>query len=377
MNDEKTSNPRRSWTSASNAEADSLCPGRHLAQQGLAETTSKDAEFGAQLHEALATDDTADLDLVQQDLHETCEQIVDNVGAIYFGTDWGAVRQRPFKEQRYWTKFADKSKNPIREFEHSGQCDRVYRSGQRALIFEFKSLAGDIPGSPTNLQLRDQAVLVRGHFLVDSVATVVVQPLVTHSPQICVYEKKDLIRAETEMFKRVIQSNTSSLRVAGDIQCKFCRAKTHCAEHTRFAGSKLPVPVSILDVPMTEWTAQQCALFLDNRALAQRWLDDAVQTIKDRLKTDSEAIPGWGLKDGTTKETIKDAQVLFERFAAIGGKLEKFMDCVAIGKTRFKKAVNAATGKKGNALEQTLKTLYEGIVETKKNAPSIERKDGK
>ena len=48
---------------------------------------------------------------------------------------------------------------PDGPLQHSGQLDRVHRKGSRALIIECKSLVGDIPESPKNLQLRDQAAL--------------------------------------------------------------------------------------------------------------------------------------------------------------------------------------------------------------------------
>ena len=47
---------RRGATSASNAHADALCPGRHLAQRGLAEPAERaDAAHGRSIHEALRT----------------------------------------------------------------------------------------------------------------------------------------------------------------------------------------------------------------------------------------------------------------------------------------------------------------------------------
>lgn len=363
---------RGSWTSASNAEADLLCPGRFLAQTNCPEDPgSEDAAFGIALHSAIATGDVTKLDVEQQDLHESCVKIIDNVGEQVFGPHWPEARCRAFSEQRYWAQFKNGSGTV---YKHSGQCDRVYRHSNKALVIEIKSLAGDVPGSPENMQLRDQAVLVKGHFLVDQVATVVVQPYVTHSPKVCVYEKADLVRAEAEMFQRIVKAHDpASPRIAGEAQCKFCRARLKCSQYQKWAGSSLPVPASILDVPVTEWTGEQCAQFLAQKAVAQKWLDDAYNAMKARLEKDQGAIPGYQLKPGAEKGNITDAQALFSRFEVLGGKLEQFMECLTVGKTRFKAAVNAVTGKKGKALESLIKTMGEGITETKRNSPSIER----
>ena len=53
MNTEQT-DERRGRTSASNAAADRLCPGRHLAQLGLEETESAEASQGTLIHSVFA-----------------------------------------------------------------------------------------------------------------------------------------------------------------------------------------------------------------------------------------------------------------------------------------------------------------------------------
>ena len=45
---------RRGHTSASNAAADRLCPGRHNAQKGLEETESAEASQGTLIHDVFA-----------------------------------------------------------------------------------------------------------------------------------------------------------------------------------------------------------------------------------------------------------------------------------------------------------------------------------
>ena len=61
MNQEIKTDERRGQTSASNAQADSLCQGRHRAQAGLPDTKSDDSKFGTEIHDALAKDDPSKL----------------------------------------------------------------------------------------------------------------------------------------------------------------------------------------------------------------------------------------------------------------------------------------------------------------------------
>lgn len=353
-------------------------------QRGFGDSRNADSDHGTRIHAALATGDGEELDHKQADLVESCEKIVDKVGAAYFGEEWPRVKARTFNEERYWIKFKYKDGDREGILQHSGQADRVYRAGHKALVCDFKSLGGEVADSPKNLQLRDLAVLVRGHFVVDEVATVIIQPLVTHSPELCIYDGDDLMRAHQEMCVRIVASNNPTAnRVAGEAQCKYCRAKTACPEYQKWAAAMLPAPVSLLQVPMAQWTPQQCAQFLSGEAIARKYLDEGRDHCKTRLEADPDAIPGFRLGDGSKRETVTDPQALFDRFSTLKSEkewkieelLRLYMECVAVGKTKFEKAVNAVTGKKGKALKELIRTLFDGIVETKTSAKTIVRKD--
>src|SRR6185436_17979715 len=95
------------------------------------------------------------------------------------------------------------------------------------------------------------------------------------------------------------------------------------------------------------------------------------------LKEDPNAVPGFALKPGASKETINDPQELFSRFMGIGGTLDQFMHCVKVAKGDLREQVNVATKKVGKALDKTIEDLTEGIVDTKQNQPSIVKVKGK
>jgi hypothetical protein len=383
--------PRRGATSASNAAYDLACPGRHLAQQAAKfsaavlkdEPLSEDAEFGRRIHAALTSADRAGvaghhLSLAEREQYDRCREVEAKLFDQFFvqpdqpGPDQ-EQKFRALREQRFWARVGPKGSTVL--FEHSGQPDVVFRKGVRALIVEYKTLLGDVPGSPRNQQLRDQAVLVwRNVPLLAEIAVAVVQPLVTMTPEVCVYTGQDLARAEEEMFNRVLASNDpKSPRVPGELQCKFCMAKSSCAEYQKWVGSQLPLARSIVDKPLAEWDGPDMATFCNGLSVCQKFLDDGKDWVKEALKGNPSAVPGWGLDDGRQRETITDPQACFDRFAAKGGDLAAFMGVIAIGKTKLREAVAKAQGVKGRSLDQAMDELLTGIVEIKTTAPSLKR----
>lgn len=375
-----TTDPRRGHTSASNAAADQLCAGRHVAQRGIPERPSDDADAGKAGHEALRTGDASLLTLDQTEVFDACKAIEQKLVLAVFGDKATVVS---FREQRYWCKIMSFAVPQIQTpayFEHSGQADVVYRSGSKALIIDYKTLQGDVEDSPKNLQLRDLACLVKGDFVVvDQVATAIVQPLVTHSPEVCLYDADDLKRAESEMFARVAASNApDAKRVAGETQCKFCLAKGRCVAYSAWAGAMIPtgtvepvVKELIFQTAMESWTPSQRAIAASLLAPAAMALDEIKEYLKDGLSKDSSFVPGYSLSAGTKRETIKDPQACFDRFAALGGQLPQFMAAVSVGKTKLKEAVNEVTKLKGKALDGALSKLMEGISETSTTAGSL------
>lgn len=386
---------RGGWTSASSADADLLCPGRHQAQLNVPRTekSDPDAAHGTAIHVALATGDSSKLTREQRKTYEACDQIASEVVTRFFGTQVPPAAS----ERRLWATYQPIIDGEVKEVRHSGKLDRVYTVDQRALIIEFKTLAGDVPASSSNQQLRDQAVLVWGasavptdrpgvvDYRIRQVACAVVQPLVTHNPEICVYEEQDLIRAAQEMYNRVMASNSpNAQRIPGEIQCKFCRACDTCLEYQSWATKTLAVaPVSILGIAPKDWHPDQRAAFCSRRAIMQKWLDDTADAMKTLLEANPDAIPGFQLRDGHTVRRIQNPQALFDRFALLPTadatltfekKLELYMSAVSVGIGDLEDAVNQLTGHKGKKLESTVDRLLEGIVEIKKNKPSIVKK---
>jgi hypothetical protein len=374
---------RGGHTSASNAAADAACPGRHIAQRGAPESKTVYADSGQRIHAALAAQ-LADgehsnrsivdaLPLEERETYQACLDIQRKLAVQHFKGSHAGYRE--FKEQRYWAKFKVNGE----EYQHSGQADFVGRAGTRALIIDYKTEAGDVPESPRNMQLRDLACLVRGTLVpTDEIAVAIVQPFVTHTPEVCVYNRAELEQAATGMFQRVFASNQpDAKRIAGDLQCKFCRARrTSCVEYQNWAAQMTPpAMLNIMGVPLTAWTPAQFSVAAAMLPPAEKFLSELKDLIKERLSKDPASVPGWELKPGAIREAIINPQGVFERFCALGGKIEQFIPCVDLTKVRLREALNKLTSAKGKSLDAAMNTLTDGLVSQKQTAPSLKRKE--
>lgn len=361
---------RRGCTSASNAAADEACAGRHLAQKGLPATTSNYSEHGQLIHAALAGDGEAlrALTVEQRDTFERCREIEKKLLLQYFPDAGGGNPLKLFREQRYWCMVDGK-------FEHSGRFDLVARCGTQGMVIDYKTLPGDVDEAPDNRQLRDGVVLLAGHLLVEEMAAVIIQPMISMEPKVALYGPEDIKRAESELWARVRKSNDpNSPRIASEVACNFCRAKRHCTEYQKWAGSSVPVMLSILDVPMANWTPEQRQVFCERLPVAQKWLDNGKDFIKERLAADPGFVPGFYLQPGAKRESIRDPQEVFNRFSTLGGTVQQYMRCVTVAKGKLKEALSEVTGGKGKALEQAMHTVTDGLVEVAQNAPSLKPK---
>jgi len=364
---------RRGNTSASNAAPDKECPGRHLAQRGLPRVNTKYSKSGDEVHDALARRDPSSLNPEQRQTYDNCLSIEGKILEQFFGEYLPKVKT--FTEERLWVKFKDASG---REYEHSGRPDRIHRYATRCLVVEFKTLYGEVEEAPTNPQCRDYVALAKGHFVtVDGVAAVVIQPHATLDPVPALYDNAAMAQAEQDMFARVVASNNpQSPRHAGEVQCQHCLAKLNCHEYNLWAGSKVIGMNNVMDVPVAQWTGEQCAIYCRQRVIAKKWLKECDEAVKARIEANPDSVPGYHLRPGAVREAVTNPQECFNRFTKLGGTLEQFMATVAIGKTRLKDAISRVTGAKGKSLEQAVAVVTDGIVKVTRTAPSIKAVDG-
>jgi hypothetical protein len=366
-------NERQNLPSASNAEADLLCPGRHQAQAGLPDSASAYSEFGTNVH-AFLKDRTLKLDAKEQDMADLVLEIEQRILFEWLGRDSIAEHGR---EVRFWNTPSGKKFN-------SAQLDAYWITDKkRALIADTKSLWGEHEESPSNLQLRDQAVLLWMARDVDEVICFINQPRVTHRPMLCIWTHDDLMKACDEMEARVKASLApNAQRIPGEKQCKYCKAKLVCPEakaealavvtsgagHPAFDATKDNVENIVRNL-----TAESLSELLTRLPVA-KWVFDAAETeAKNRLK-DGRAVEGWTLAEPRILKPIIDSQTVYNRALKIGVPTDNFLTgCIEVKKGKLEDEVRAATTKKGKELAKEMDQILAGCLGEKVCEPSLKR----
>lgn len=354
------SDERGGLPSASSAERYAQCPGSFLLEQQASEPpTSPDADTGNRIHAWLAGE-AVDLSDDERELAVRCDQ-----QALALIAEHGPAGDASIiREERIWAWDADTMTKAW-----SGKPDVVVVAWKRALVIDYKTGRGDVTESAANLQLRTLACLVADQHGVEEVVTAIVQPL-AGEPTVCRYSPEDLRAAGIEVANLMHRvTRPGQPRNPSADACRYCRAKGICPEAQGVAKT-MPQLVT-RDGREITMTGEQIARFLELAPVAEDAIEAVRALAKRRLADDPTAVPGWALKPGATRETITDPEQLFARFSAIGGTSAQFIAAVKVGKSDFKAAVKAATGRKGRELDETLAGLLDGITEAKTAAPSL------
>jgi hypothetical protein len=376
-----TTDPREGWTSASNALPDSLCPGRHLAQRGLPEETNEDADAGTRMHAAVATGNMDGLTSDEQDLVErVIEERLKISNAWLVGK---ALNEVLIDEQRLWLT------DPDSGFSHSGQPDYAVfaesKAGVEVLICDWKFGRIAVEDPAENAQLRDLVVLADaragGELLQATVQ--IIQPFAGRfTPTL--YGEEDIMLAGEALMARIRRSNDpKSLRVAGEAQCKYCRARTRCPEFEAWATAPLPKPltkpavaevIAQADTLLPAISNDKLVAMLDVAGLAEKWFALLRSEARARLKHVPDCLPGWELKPGVTRSAITDIEAVWRRWeAAYPACTREFVSVLKASKKDLESAVRGITGFKGKAVKEVLEGLIAGATTETITSPRLVR----
>lgn len=351
------SDERQGLPSASSMERYQLCPGSYMAERGLPETTSDDAETGNRIHAALAGETVTPP--LTDDEERTMEACRSQVQALLDSVI--PTRDTMHLERRYWWGN-----------QWSGKPDLVALDciSAEGLIIDYKTGRGEVASAEGNMQLRALAVLVAEEHKLERVTVAIVQPL-AGPPSVCLYSANDLRTARKEVLS-VIDAihRPDAPRIPSAKACQYCKAKgtERCPESIAVVES-LPMEVS-RDGREIFLTPERLAELLEKLPMVEKVID-AIRGKARRMLEAGETVPGWTLKPGAERETITDPTTVFNRAHAVGVNSEAFMACVNITKTKLKDAVKTATGDKGKALDARMESILAGCTETKQAAPSL------
>lgn len=367
------SDPERGiWTSASNAEADSLCPGRHKAQLGLPEEPAQQWTESGQVIHALWTG-TKPLREPTEDEILKAEVLREQEDAVVAQWANGQKTERTC-EQRLWIR--------VESYRHSGRFDvRHIISPNRFLILDGKTGWLDVAPNPSNLQLRDLVALEVINDPMPEGSVGILKPF-GKTPPLCVYDALALVTAIDEMEQRVIACNAANApRVPGEIQCRYCRAKLTCPEFARAALPLEEVPEKCFE--RAKAVLPGCVAAMPGDRLARAWtLAKMLVTLAEaelrRRISDGKDAGGAYLEPGNIQRPIDKPQEAYQRALEDGMTPQAFMGCVSVAKGDLEKALKdvhrTKVGKdrlpKGY-WEPVWKQFCDGICGEKQNAPSL------
>lgn len=367
----KKSDPRRGKVSASGVERLFLCPGSFKAEQGKPNKSNALADAGTRIHAALESDNFEKLkDDDERDLATRAAQLRDEMIDGFFSSQMlisdleeGPARDEvisQFKEQR------------IRGIDGriSGQYDGLVLDGGRALVYDFKTGYLKPIEAKQNKQLRALAVLVvENHEGIKQVTTAIIQPRIKPEISLAEYSAGDLEKSRAELIKILDDADRPNApRVAGEIQCKYCRAKADCPEAAAVA-------TGLAKYDPAEITIERLPELLDACGAAKKIIAAIEEKARETLGKDPEAIEGYTLKAGANMAKIIDPQKVFNRMNERHSVLpHEFVEVCEVRKGRLKTLLKTATGLKGKALEETLDDLLHGLVKTTQKAASLAKK---
>lgn len=325
--------PRQGLTSASNAEADLLCPGRHLAQRGLTSDDSKDSASGTLVHAAFAgTQSFETLSSAQRKTTQRGKDIEYHVVERWFmghGNDfaemgeietYNAIDKRAHRELRLWAYLNGQKI-------HSGGIDALWLTGNMkyALIEDLKSLFGDIEDAASNQQLRDYAALVYLNYGCEQVSVFINQPNVRwklEDQKLITYEAADLERAAKEMKERVLASQKlDAPRIPGRKQCNFCLAAgtSRCPESL----AQIALFSASYSDSWAFWEPKMRGAFVACSKTVIKTAEKALDVAKSELKKDPAWAEGWRVTDDQTVRSVESAG------EAVAALTEAFEDSAA------------------------------------------------
>lgn len=380
-----SNDPRKGVPSASGMGRIAKYPGSFLLEKKFPNPTNEAAEKGTYLHkilEDLLNGKPYPADISTED-HEFCETAlrIKNKLVEEFSTNHGGTAALYSTEERVYM-------DDFFVCVLSGQWDAVFKVGNKYLILDWKT--GRVAPDPAeeNMQLRALAVLLAEKLYAEglpyeAIAVSIIQPWVTHSPDIVEYSLDDLTSSADQVLRIALGAiNENSPLNPSESACKYCRAKSGCPALKKEVVAQQQDTPSIRDFWMT-YTQEEKSNAYNLACLAESW----AASIKTRCREDMIAgkeIPGLKLKQGAKKRSVTDAQkaysLLAEQLHCVTG--EDFSACCNVKISELEKYVHKVRvsqtpeGTKAPIVKDTkswMEEILSSVLEVKENQPSVER----
>lgn len=287
---------RKGKPSASDAESNELCPGRHAMSLGMKDQPTAQSMTGDKIHQWLYDPTSVELDGYDLVIGKKCLQQREALLDLMWD-DWRTNPPKIVQEERLW----------YRNEKFSGVPDFVAIRDGICLIADYKTGNIKVANAAENRQLLWLAVLVNNKFRVREITASVIQPTVGPATSYT-YDKKSLAKARNRVnaVLRRMNEGAAFLR-AGEKQCKYCKAKELCPA----LQSKATAITRVKDVEAL--TPYQLSEAMDVIPALRAMCTSIEEHVKELLSDHPQAVPTYELVAGRTTRAIKEPQLAAER----------------------------------------------------------------
>ena len=292
---------RKGKPSASDAEANELCPGRHKMSLGMRDQSTAQSLTGDKIHKWLHDSSSVELEDYDVVIAKKCLQQREALMDLMWD-DWRTNPPRIIQEERLW----------YREDKYSGVPDFVAIRDGICLIADYKTGPIKVANAADNRQLMWLAVLANYKYRFSEVTVSIIQPT-CGPPTSHTYDKKSLLRARNKINSTLRKMNDGNAFLrAGEKQCKYCKAKELCPalQAKSHAIARVKDVETLTHVQLSEAMSVVPAV----RAMCNA-IEDKV---RETLKSDPQSIPTHELVDGRTTRRVTEPQMALERLKEEG-----------------------------------------------------------
>lgn len=363
----------RATTSASNVFRRKLCPGSHHAEANVADDGGNEAaDEGTLLHPF-----ACNRKLARDHLTEPQRTLLANAD---YGTEeliHKAVKAFDLSisgPPATWIEERLDVIGPDGEKLYDGQSDiaMLWSDANVAAIQDFKLGFVEVTAAESNYQVASYGVAWSDYLSTDRILVAINQPRKRRDERLttAVYDKPGIEKARRELAAIVhAAEDLNAPRIAGEEQCRFCRAKLFCdAYKARFAPLATrpeAQTIAMLDTPELHRLGVACKT-------ADRIKRSVFDEIRVRILADE--MPGWELKETGEARALSDVVAAYRELSSYFENIEgfdgkAFTDCTDVSWTRLTSLVRRLTGfpePRAKALINELLNPF--IVRTPKNS---------
>ncbi len=232
----------RAVTSASNLDRRKRCPGSEPLERGIPEVESDDAKEGQFLH-ALDAHPEYDREILKPELRDLLRISADLDQRIFerVAGQFGLFPNDHYEEghERELMVQGNGTSTP-------GHCDRWrYWPARKIMVVIDKKFGRKVvTPAAANIQLRHYAVGAANERECEHVVVAITQPRLSYFEHITMaaYSRQDIELARQEIFSiRHNSAREDAPLVAGEEQCRYCKAKVVCSKYAEaFQPLSLP-----------------------------------------------------------------------------------------------------------------------------------------